>query len=255
MAIEQKILTFGSNKVGTVGGKLMGFINPILKAVPYIWYNNDLDTITKTGADRVSEWRDSSGNGRHLTQATGGSQPLWVNGLLNGQGGINFDGATTAKFLSTTFASYLTGVVDVFYVGRMLTAPGIFPYYFGGTTDNRRIIQYWYSNEMRLVTTDPGGTAFPAVKAQTIPTGFIYMNPTFDSTNSEYRENRNLITSSIALRSCVIDGLRFGAGQGATPDGQSRLNGTIMEFVAYNRKVTADERIAINDYFMSKYGL
>ena len=255
MAIETKILTFGGNKIGTVGGnKLMGFINPILKAVPYVWYNNDLATITKT-ANRVSEWRDSSGNGRHLTQATGGSQPLWVDSLLNGQGGINFDGATTAKFLSTTFATDLTGVVDVFFVGRMLTAPGIYPYYFGGVVANKRIIQYWFSNEMRLVTTDPAGTAFPTVKTQTIPTGFIYMNPTFDSTNSEYRENRSLLASSVALRSVVASGLRFGAGEGTTIDAQTRLNGTIMEFVAYNRKVTDNERIAINDYFMSKYGL
>jgi hypothetical protein len=254
MAIEQKILTFGTNKVGTIGGKLMGFVNPILKAVPYVWYNNDLDTISKTGADRVSEWRDSSGNGRHLTQATGGSQPLWVDSLLNGQGGINFDGASTAKFLSTTFASDLTGVVDVFFVGRMLTAPSTFPYYFGGVSATKRIIMYWLSNNYYLVTTDPSGELFPAIKAQTIPTGFQYMNPTFDSTNSEYRENRTLI-SSFVLRSVVASGLRFGANQDNPPNVQSRLNGTIMEFVAYNRKVTADERIAINDYFMSKYGL
>ena len=241
--------------MGTVGGnKLMGFINPILKAVPYVWYNNDLTTITKT-LDRVSEWRDSSGNGRHLTQANGGSQPLWVDSLLNGQGGINFDGASTAKFLSTTFATDLTGVVDVFFVGRMLTAPSTFPYYFGGVVANKRIIQYWFSNNMFLVTTDPSGTANPIAKAQTIPTGFIFMNPTFNSTNSQYRENRNLLSSGLALRSVVASGLRFGAGEGTTIDAQTRLNGTIMEFVAYNRKVTDNERIAINDYFMSKYGL
>ena len=255
MSIETKILTFGTDKVGTVGGKLMG-VKPFMNNFsPFAWYNNDLDTITKSGSDRVSEWRDSSGNDRHLTQATGGSQPLWVNGLLNGQGGINFDGTTTAKFLSTTFASNLLGVVDFFYVGRMLTAPGIYPYYFGGTTDNRRIIQYWYSNEMRLVTTDPAGTAFPTVKTQTIPTGFIYMNPTFDSTSSEYREGGNLITSSIPLRSCVVDGFRLGAGHGATPDNNSRLNGSIVEVAMFNRKVTNDERLQINNYFKSKYGL
>ena len=255
MAIENKILTFGTNKVGTVGGnKLMGFINPILKAVPYVWYNNDLDTITKSGSDRVSEWRDSSGNDRHLTQATAGSQPLWVDSLLNGQGGINFDGATTAKFLSTTFASDLTGVVDVFFVGRMLTAPALFPYYFGGVSATKRIIMYWFSNNYQLVTTDPGGELFPVIKAQTIPTGFQYMNPTFDGASSQYRENRSLI-SSFVLRSVVTSGLRLGANQDTPPNDNSRLNGTIMEFVAYNRKVTDNERIAINDYFMSKYGL
>lgn len=255
MAIENKILTFGGNKIGTVGGnKLMGFINPILKAVPYVWYNNDLDTITKSGSDRVSEWRDSSGNDRHLTQATAGSQPLWVNSLLNGQGGINFDGATTAKFLSTTFASDLTGVVDVFFVGRMLTAPGTFPYYFGGISATKRIIMYWFNNNYQLVTTDPSGELFPIVKAQTIPTGFQFINPTFNGASSQYRENRVLV-SSVVLRSVVASGLRFGANQDNPPLANSRLNGTIMEFVAYNRKVTDDERIAINDYFMSKYGL
>lgn len=255
MAIEQKILTFGTNKVGTIGGKLMGYTkDPILIPNLYVWYNNDLGTISKTGADRVSEWRDSSGNGRHLTQATGGSQPLWVDSLLNGQGGINFDGTSTAKFLSTTFASDLTGVVDVFFVGRMLTNPSTFPYYFGGVDATKRIVMYWFSNNYQLVTTDPSGELFPVIKAQTIPTGFQYMNPTFDSTNSEYREGGSLI-SSFVLRSVVASGLRFGANQGNPPLAASRLNGTIMEFVAYNRKVTADERTAINNYFMSKYGL
>ena len=256
MAIENKILTFGTNKVGTIGGKLMGYTkDPIFIPNLYVWYNNDLGTITKTGADRVSEWRDSSGNNRHLTQGTGGSQPLWVNSLLNGQGGINFDGTSTAKFLSTTFATDLTGVVDVFFVGRMLTNPSIYPYYFGGVDVNKQIIQSWFSSQMRLITADPSGIAVVNVKAQTMPTGFIYINPTFDGASSEYRENTSLLSSSIALPSVVATGLRFGTAAGVTPDTSARLNGTIMEFVAYNRKVTTDERTAINNYFMSKYGL
>lgn len=51
------------------------------------WYDvMDLSTITKDGADRVSEWADKLGSGNNIVQANGAFQPLWASGE------ISFDG-------------------------------------------------------------------------------------------------------------------------------------------------------------------
>lgn len=54
------------------------------------WYVADTEYVTKDGSDYVSQWNDISGNSRHLTQATGSYQPLWVDDLQNGHPGIRF---------------------------------------------------------------------------------------------------------------------------------------------------------------------
>jgi hypothetical protein len=62
---------------------------------PAAWYDAaDLSTISvSTG---VSEWRDKSGNARHMTQATSSIQPLFVPEYKNGLGAVNFRGQKTS---------------------------------------------------------------------------------------------------------------------------------------------------------------
>ncbi|MFM6248178.1 MAG: hypothetical protein ACKPEQ_03330, partial [Dolichospermum sp.] len=43
----------------------------------------DASTIILNGST-VSQWRDKSGNGRHVSQATAANQPLFVTNQLNG---------------------------------------------------------------------------------------------------------------------------------------------------------------------------
>src|SRR5262249_18800545 len=40
----------------------------------------------------LSQWTDQSGNNRNATQSSAGSQPTLVNGVLNGQPVVRFDG-------------------------------------------------------------------------------------------------------------------------------------------------------------------
>ena len=51
------------------------------------------DTTTVTlASNAVSEWKDKSGNNRHLTQTTAGSRPGYVSGEQNGLSVVRFDG-------------------------------------------------------------------------------------------------------------------------------------------------------------------
>jgi hypothetical protein len=77
-----------------------GGFNP--KSLPSLigwWDAADSSTITLNGST-VSEWRDKSNSGFHVSQATAANQPSYVTGSLNGKNGINWGTtAGTAIFL------------------------------------------------------------------------------------------------------------------------------------------------------------
>src|SRR3990167_4501337 len=67
--------------------------DPLTLTGIHSWYDaNDISTITKDGADRISQWNDKTGNGHDLLQATGGNQPLWLSEDRDGLDVIDFVG-------------------------------------------------------------------------------------------------------------------------------------------------------------------
>jgi hypothetical protein len=58
------------------------------------------DIVGKNDGDSISQWDDSSGNGKHATQATGGNQPVYKTGIANGLPVVRFDG--TSDYLTAS---------------------------------------------------------------------------------------------------------------------------------------------------------
>lgn len=55
------------------------------------WFDaDDATTITLNGST-VSQWKDKSGNGRNISQASAGLQPAYEQRYLNGRATLNFD--------------------------------------------------------------------------------------------------------------------------------------------------------------------
>ena len=54
-----------------------------------LWLDN-VDTSTVTLATGISQWNDKSGNGKHISQASGSQQPTIVANSLNGLSGVQF---------------------------------------------------------------------------------------------------------------------------------------------------------------------
>jgi hypothetical protein len=77
-----------------------------LSLSPAVWYDaSDTTTITASlGA--VSQWDDKSGNGRHLTQATGISQPTTGSVTRNNLNVISFDGINDVLDRTENVLSY-----------------------------------------------------------------------------------------------------------------------------------------------------
>jgi hypothetical protein len=85
-----------------------------------LWLDaNDLSTISV--ATGISEWRDKSGNGRHVSQATGGTQPTFTRNGLNGLPVLSFNGSqylTSPAAVSTWNFLHNTNGSSVFAVWK-----------------------------------------------------------------------------------------------------------------------------------------
>lgn len=79
---------------------------------------SDASSITDAGSGAVSAWNDVSGNGRHLSQATGANRPTTGVATLNGRNGIRFTGGSS-QILSTGTISAFGPAKTVYVVARM----------------------------------------------------------------------------------------------------------------------------------------
>src|SRR6185436_20066173 len=68
------------------------------------WYDASQESFSE--GDAVGTFTDRSGNGYHLTQATGSKKPLYKLNVANGRPALSFDGSNdtsaTASFGATT---------------------------------------------------------------------------------------------------------------------------------------------------------
>ena len=81
-----------------------------------LWLDaSDSSTITLNGATAVSEWRDKSGNGYAVSQATANNQPA-LTGTIKGRACIEFDGVNDHLF------SDGTGLAAIYSGDKSVTA-------------------------------------------------------------------------------------------------------------------------------------
>lgn len=253
MAIENKILTFGTGKVGTVGGnKLMGYIKPFdATEIPNCvqWLDNDINQFTLGAGNRVSQWRDKTTLNHHVNQATGIRQPVFNSGGINGQNGVYFNNGED-NFLDCVYsASYPMPFTTftVWNIDNLSTRDS--PTCFDVASGNRRILS-WGSNNIRLFT-----TAFVNGYAKTRPFNLISNQIEWNGASSNITEN-GVFKSILNVSTNTLSSVRFGHFFfDVSPNINSRLSGYICEHIAYSRIITNDEKTAINTYLNSKYGL
>lgn len=92
------------------------------------WFRADAADITiGTG---VSQWADKSGNGRHISQGTGGAQPVFteVDSDFNNRGSVDFDGTDDRLASAAAASSFLAvnggWILSVFRADAISTDSG-----------------------------------------------------------------------------------------------------------------------------------
>lgn len=143
-----------------IGGSVPGGIRGLVKYetaldVPGAFCLYEADQgITKDGSDRVSQWNDLTGNGVHLTQATGALQPLWVSNGINGKPALRttqladeFMSATNSPFRGGTRPHTLACVVKAESNGNSGFA-GFFSIGSGGAGGNSSMLGHTNANKL-----------------------------------------------------------------------------------------------------------
>lgn len=102
------------------------------------WFDADSSYITKDGGDLVSQWDDRSGNARHLAQATGTKQPLWISSAQNSLPGVRFDGTSDSMAAANfTFNQPET----VYIVFKQIGWTNLCDVFDGSAMNNMRLYQ------------------------------------------------------------------------------------------------------------------
>jgi hypothetical protein len=137
------------NVYGTIaqGGYVNLFPSVITDNSPGWWIADDLSTITKDGAERMSEWRDFLGSGHDLLQATGADQPLWS------ATGILFDGIS--EFMKAV-PFVLVQPEIIYIVFRQITWAGSKHIFDGNATDSGALLQGLGSPDLYINSGTPG---------------------------------------------------------------------------------------------------
>jgi hypothetical protein len=202
------------------------------------WDADDASTITLNGSD-VSEWRDKSGNGRHVAMSTAANQPAYAASSLNGRAGIDWGAQGSSKRLSRDSLS-LT-VRDFFIVAD----------WDGGAT---------FSNTESLITAigvgNPiGGDGSTALWRQFSTSDRVVLNNGASSnvalpTIASPFVLRSTYTSAAASAACTA----FHFGQFANFSNRG-WGGEIYEVIIYDSSLSSSAASRVQKYLASKWGI
>jgi fibronectin type 3 domain-containing protein len=235
-----------------------------------VWLRADAQ-VDQAAGSQVSRWRDQSGNANDAVQTTGSNQPLLVTNAINGFPAIRFDG-TNDQLMLTAYPA--TNNFTVFAVAR--TDQGIRidaedngtgnnigltgeHYVFGGGLDpgygNSQMSLSLGTNGVSVYQLMHNGSGNEQAAPQAVYSGnvvsgfsvlivvctnqqpFIYLNEMYARMGLPSLDSQTYMPKTIG----------FG--------GYGPFGGDVAEMMVFNRAISADERLAVNNYLNGKYGL
>lgn len=236
----------GNNTVATFTN-----FNPTKISNLYAWYRGD--SAVYNVSNKVSQWRDLSGNGIHLTQSNASFQPSYSASISSrkNQPGVAASGGEHLFINGTNFR--IRTLKTVFFVvgstGSMAYVSTVYndgveyfyTYHPGNATFYNRTVDSGLSHYI----TNTGGSFFQANTHHT----FLYDNVT----PQLFRNNANVVG---AIGGAPI-GDEYASGSfylfsgygGGTP---SMLQ--LLEVIFYNKALNATELAAMQRYFTERYG-
>ncbi len=216
-----------------------------------LWLRADKGATTNS-SDHVGTWADQSGRGNNATQTTGGNQPVWVAGALNGYPVVSFTAVSNQYFALPNFMNTNTAGGEAFVVVKAAnqnpsTSHALWSIGSGGNGD------------CGYPTGNPGGEIWDdfgcqlqevGVPAQPLTQYHIYQVLSTPNTWSAWING--------TLQDQTSDnsfGWTGGSSLGAGYANSSYFDGDIAEVMVFNQGLTGSERTAVNGLLNLKYGL
>jgi len=223
-----------------------------------LWLDaDDSGTITLDGS-AVTEWRDKSGNSRHVAQGTPANRPSYSSTGFNSKGALTFDGSN--DFLSAaagiTSGTY-TGRFEVFHVAtREGNGGGIITERSSANTG----ASHWQNlNSVYYLSTD--GVSVPANNTISLATfnslasggGVVYHGHQPGIRDVLWLNgSQQTVTAGTAANITGSAGFRVGARE--SPH-SAFWNGKICEVLVLLSAPSTDDRQKVEGYLAHKWGL
>jgi len=207
-----------------------------------VWLDaNDITTITKDGADKVSEWRSKANQGT-VTQGNAPDQPTHGVTLLNGHPTVEF--ASLHYMQSAAFSSPFSQPNTIFVVGKRDTTLAD-NYFIDGIVGGSRhadFVSATNTNEIFAGTGLSDGNT-------------VNLNPEihtilFNTASTEFYIN-GVRTIAGVEGSQTLTGLTVGASSAIA----GFLDGFIAEIIIYDRLLTAQERLQVENFLSTKWAI
>lgn len=222
-----------------------------LKADDGLYTDTGLTTPVSADGDAVAGWQDKSGNGRHMTQSTSGSRPLYKINIVNGKPVVRFDGTDdvlAGANLSALSAAEAFIVVKTGQADPPAAGAGTGLWHYGTDTQashypfsNSNIYDNFGTNSRKTV-----GDPTPS-----LATFRLYNVMSKSGTWTARLDGTQIYTvasNTVGFRSsCELGNGLSGAGP--------TFNGDIAEVIVYSAELSGSDRDIVEAYIASKYGL
>lgn len=210
------------------------------------WWRVSADSVTI--ATGVSQWNDLSGNARHLTQATGGTQPAYTALGIGGLPSLTFVATKYLDCVAATWGVATPQPNTVYIVGHTTqdtqrdfldNVTGAGDRQIFGTTTSPSPQPFVYAGASLLAPTQ-------ALTSATVM-GYIANG----NSTAIYLADSQTAKVTGAGGALGMGSLRVGASQGAT----TPLVGQVSEIIVYAASHDATTRRRVFQYLGSRYGL
>jgi hypothetical protein len=211
-----------------------------------------------TNGSALSQWTDQSGNKRNATQNTGPSQPMLVNGAVNGLPAVRFDGIN--DFLTFSLPVNGLGGMSLFLVAANTQNQN------GGPTGAERAALFWNENagwgtlylspyqssvSFRFGTTQ-SENAPNYVRSASVGNAFTLSTAIKNgTTDSLYVNGTQVVNAGDKLP--TIAGCQATSSLGRGYNNNTYYAGDIAEVLIYERALTSAERQVVEQYLNQKY--
>jgi hypothetical protein len=225
----------------------------------FLWLDStDAATITKDNANKVTEWRDKSGLGRHATlpASFSSTSPVWTDAVVNGLPAISFNGnqvrLRTAPVASAaemtifvvynmvapqTWGTIINQAHDTFFSIRQSAASGNINFHI--QNNNNAPLLPIATNTWRLLTSMRQGTTSTMYHSAASPVSFV----------------GDTLTGGVVNASCdTASGTCITLGN-AIDGRQESMGGYLAEVRAYTSALDAPTRTSIETALKTKYAI
>jgi hypothetical protein len=221
--------------------------------------SNGTTPATATG-DPIGQWRDKSGNNRHVTQATAASRPTVSGTLQNGRRSLAFNGTSSGLSSNPYLAENgLAGLTRYAVLALSSGSPTIVARVFSGGGD---IFLTTVSGEIRF----GAGSAYSSVSSPTyglLTSGVNIVGSVYDGTAANVATGIRPFYNGALLPASSTSGTLPATLPGGTPALWIGSNigvnnfwpGRILEYITYSRALTTPERQRLERYLASKWGI